>query len=677
MEKEQGMKEKKEKWSHIAGAAAKGILTMVLCGILIWFMMHRELYMTKEHVQMGRIAGMILLCLSGIGLVWMPYPFRDRKRIGTVLLVFLALMAGVVNFFCMEIINGDLSKLRHLIGLANLLVIYFLMMTVFAIANRIKPAIIVTTLILYIFTTGNYFTNLFRGIPVLASDFLLLSTALSVAGEFTYTISFEVLVYTMLVLLIILLLARIPEQQKLTGRLRWGYLGGYCILLGAFLYIFAFSNTLERLNIKVHHFNPNRSYASNGSIMTFARSIQMVGLKAPEGYSPKKVRELAAPYIMEFQEDTKEYKTPNVIVVMNEAFSDLQSVNGAFETNMDVMPVIHSLTQNTVKGTAYSSVFGGYTANSEYEMLTGHSMAFLNGVVPFQFLIKKPMANLTTQLAGLGYGSLLAIHPYKKSGYNREAAYKNLGFSSFRAIEDMGDREHEYVRNRISDADDALEVIQQYEKIRQTTDAPVFFFNVTMQNHSPWDEVFDNFNPDVEVLDEEYNTFELRQYLSLIKLSDAAFGQLMDYFQGVKEDTVIVFFGDHQPKLDTSFYNRMLGKKASGLTAEETMQKYQVPYVIWTNYDMEKKEYGEISLNYLSAVMADAAGMKLTPYQRYLMELRDQVPVITAHGYWDKDHHFYEDADADSPYKDALDLYEYTQYNNLADTKNRVENFFD
>lgn len=69
--------------------------------------------------------------------------------------------------------------------------------------------------------------------------------------------------------------------------------------------------------------------------------------------------------------------------------------------------------------------------------------------------------------------------------------------------------------------------------------------------------------------------------------------------------------------------------------------------------------------------------MKLSPYNRFLMDLYEEVPVFTVNGYRDKNGKFYEKVDEQSPYKDMLDLYEYTQYNNLMDSKNRVENFFD
>ena len=85
------------------------------------------------------------------------------------------------------------------------------------------------------------------------------------------------------------------------------------------------------------------------------------------------------------------------------------------------------------------------------------------------------------------------------------------------------------------------------------------------------------------------------------------------------------------------------------------------------------EQYGLVFVD--ASYMTDSTGMKLYPYQRYLMELREEIPIITANGYWDKDHNFYE-TDSDSPYQDILDIYEYTQYNNLADGKHRIKNFF-
>lgn len=671
-------KDKKIQKKHLV-FISKTVATLLVVGLFAFLLCNKEFYYKKDQFWVSHI--LWPLGISTLSLIFVWTKNFLGKRGNTIALLGAALAGGVVNFLGMELVSGDLTLLRHLIGLLNLVIIYFVMMSVFALCNRVKPAVIVTTLLMYVFTIGNYFTNLFRGIPILASDLALIKTATVVAGDFEYKVNYYVVFYTMMMVCLFILLARLEEKEKLSIKFRIGYLGGYSVILVAFLYVVLFSNTLQRLKINVQPFDPNRSYNSNGSVLTFLRSCQMVSIKAPKGYSVEGLEEFAKTYKEEYEQDQEEYHTPNVIVVMNEAFADLQAVQ-EFTTNMDVTPVLHSLSENTLKGTAYSSVFGGKTSNSEYEFLTGHPTVFLNDVVPFQFLIKKPMANLTSILRNDNYQGMLAIHPHYRRGYNREIAYDNFGFERFISIEDMTG-EHEYVRNRISDGDHARQLIEHYETLRATSDAPVYLYSVTMQNHSPWDEAFDNFTPDVKVTDErllaneQLNLFEIEQYLSLVKRSDASLGMLVDYFSQVEEDTVIVFFGDHQPKLGNGFYSTIFGKKVSQLTQEENMQRYEVPYVIWANYDIEEKDYGEISLNYLSTVMMDGTDMKLPPYNRFLLDMMEQVPVLTVNGYWDKDQVFYGELNEESPYKEMLDLYQQTQYNNLIDADHRIQNFFD
>ena len=71
-------------------------------------------------------------------------------------------------------------------------------------------------------------------------------------------------------------------------------------------------------------------------------------------------------------------KKPTIIVVMSESYADL-SVVGDFSTNREATPFYDSLTENTMKGYALSSVFGAKTPNSEWEFMTGNSMAFPAG----------------------------------------------------------------------------------------------------------------------------------------------------------------------------------------------------------------------------------------------------------------------------------------------------------
>ena len=94
-------------------------------------------------------------------------------------------------------------------------------------------------------------------------------------------------------------------------------------------------------------------------------------------------------------ETKKDY--PNIIVIMNESFSDPSVLGKEIKTNIPLTPFYDSLSENTIKGYALSSVFGANTANSEFELLTGHTMAFMpEGSVPYQQYIHGQLFLLLT-----------------------------------------------------------------------------------------------------------------------------------------------------------------------------------------------------------------------------------------------------------------------------------------
>ena len=113
-----------------------------------------------------------------------------------------------------------------------------------------------------------------------------------------------------------------------------------------------------------------------------------------------------------------------------------------------------------------------------------------------------------------------------------------------------------------------------------------------------------------------------------MKKTDEAFEGLIDYFADADEPTIICMFGDHQPALSDCFYEAMF--KDSGLTEEEqNALKYMTPYVIWVNYDLDMEDYGDISANYLGAVLLDAAGVDTSQYFSFLLDLMTYYPEIS------------------------------------------------
>ena len=424
-----------------------------------------------------------------------------------------------------------------------------------------------------------------------------------------------------------------------------------------------------------------KGYAKNGLFFGFVLNMNSLVQEKPSDYSVEAAQDIAEKYEEKFANDdsgkkkgrlqTADGTKPNVIGIMNEAFSDLSVIN-EFSTNEDYMPYIHSLKKNTIKGSLYMSIFGSGTCNSEFEFLTGNSMSFLqNGIIAYTQVVKAKLPNMTYLLKGQGYKGNLALHPYLASGWNRVQVYDYMGFDHFYSETDF--KNPKMFRKYISDKSDFKKIEELYEN-RTEKEEPFYLFNVTMQNHGGFDKTYTNFHNDIQITDSHKNE-QAEQYLSLVKKTDNAFKQLTNYFSKVKEPTIIVMFGDHQPAVQSSFYDSLFGKNAGSLTNEELMNKYRTPFIIWANYDIKETTIDKMSANYLSAYVMKEAGLETSPYQKFLLKLRKKLPVLTAMGCFDKNGKYYESA-LESPYSDMVKEYQILQYNNLIDTKHTVDSFF-
>ena len=138
---------------------------------------------------------------------------------------------------------------------------------------------------------------------------------------------------------------------------------------------------------------------------------------------------------------------------------------------------------------------------------------------------------------------------------------------------------------------------------------------------------------------------------------------------------VVLFFGDHWPNLEKEYLTDLLGTDSTSLGLKDMMREYQVPFVIWANYPLESQEIEAVSLNYLSGLLLRAAGLEGTDYTKFLEQLRQEVPVITAVGTMDKDGSLYAVGES-TPYDDLLNDYAVLQYNNAFGGSGKVSSIF-
>ena len=565
----------------------------------------------------------------------------------------------VLNFWLLEWFSHDpFQTMKPYVQWMNVALFWFSALFLFGLTGRVSRALGIQTAFCAVYGLANYFVLEFRGAPIQPWDILSIGTAASVADNYEYRLDKDAL--TALIGLLVLLAAEFflradfygpfksrralkkeaaagsapksdtPERTPAKRRRVIIARTALCLVTG--LLCFGYTKMLhnedfvqKKLRLYDKLFTPTTIQFKNGTVTAFLMELQYMSVEKPSGYNEKDAREALDSY----ETAGTPANTPNIIVVMNEAFSD-PAVLGEFTTNEDYMPFVHSLlrgAEDTVSGLLNVSVKGGNTANTEFEYLTGNSMAFLPyGSIPYQQYIKNETPSMASWLSGFGYRTV-AMHPYRAAGWDRNKVYPLMGFDEMYFEEFYKDSE--VIRKYVSDEADYEKIIQIYKQ--KEPGEPLFLFNVTMQNHSSYNDWadYDNFSPDITV--DGSDSEVLSAYLSLMKLSDQATERLVDYFAKEEEDTVIVFFGDHQPT--DSVVNPVLklnGTSSSSLSAEEEALRYQVPFFIWANYDIEEESGLNISANYLASRTLDAAGLPKPGYFSFLSELEKQAPVISA-----------------------------------------------
>lgn len=615
-------------------------------------------------------------------LVLFAIPLEEKYL--TILGKALFYLAPIFTFWMVERFTDNLiQKMRPGEFLLNIVLYYIFFGLFYLILYSRRLAVTVGMVAWILVGIANYYVLNFKGAPIVPSDFMSAETGFSVAANYTYAIQ-PVFVWNILfAMLYLAILYRCPVKKHDGWKVRSVMLASMVAVSCILGYFVIEQNTLKSVGIKNNVWDQKKGYAKNGLFFGFVLNMNSLIQEKPADYSVAAAQTLAERYEEQFANEdkgkgrleTKNGEKPNVILIMNEAFSDLSVVN-PFETNEDYMPFIRSMKKNTIKGNLYMSIFGSGTCNSEFEVLTGNTIGFLqNGIIAYTQVVGDTLPNITYLLKEQGYGGNLALHPYLASGWNRPAVYQWMGFEHFYSQDDFVNplMYRKYISDQ-SDFEKIVELYENYEKDETQKDQPFYLFNVTMQNHGGFDKIYDNFPHDVVITD-NHAAETANQYLSLIKKTDEAFEYLIHYFEKVKEPTLVVMFGDHQPSVGADFYDGLFGKSSGDLSAEELMKKYETPFIIWANYNIEEGEIDAMSANYLGAYVMQQAGLKMSPYQTFLMKLYDKLPVLNAMGAMDAEGNYYPSG-LDSPYKELVEEYQILQYNNLIDTKNTVESFF-
>ncbi len=563
--------------------------------------------------------------------------------------IVVTLLAGC--FFC-----GSLPYVTY----SNFVLNWIFLFAAAMLVNALTLPFVGTVFIMLVTTIwyiANYFVILFRNKPIMPSDLKVIGTAAEVVKGYSFVPTWQMVLGVCIIFLYILLLVITWKNEKARAKNIQKNLIIRIVSLVSAIALFLIginTNTFKSLESFAWDAMLMKSFHEEGMVLTFIHSAFNSGLQQPEVYSKELVNSYLANYQKDTELDENAIQPINIIMVMNEAYSDLRTVG--LDSSIDVMPYVDSLVDNTVSGNLYVSVFGGGTCNTEFEALTGNTMAFLgSGTYPYTENITEPMFSLAKYFSNIGY-STDAFHANEAQNWNRNIVYPNLGFNNFHSIDDYRAFEDvAYLHNQPAEISDYhyIESLSEDKK-----NSKRFLFNVTMQNHSGYERWID------VTEDKTVNEYggalyqDARVYLSLIKATDDEIKQLVESYRDSDEPTMIIMFGDHQPGLPETAINQIYTKINSNLDF------YKTKFFIWTNYDSPQMQNIGLSANYLPWLILDQGNFEIPPYIQMLEEVYESYPIISTQGVLSASGKIYSGVSdiMDDP---LVQKYQYIQYANM------------
>jgi phosphoglycerol transferase MdoB-like AlkP superfamily enzyme len=539
----------------------------------------------------------------------------------------------------------------------NAVPIYFVMMVVFLFFNRVLSAFLLGTVSCFTFTGINAAKLTLLDNFFLPTDIVATQQVIGLIPDFWNELAGYLAILTILVIACALSMTwdykRKPRSKRFLTRFAVLAIG----VSGSFVFwnadSEAWSHTYPPRLRSNYIFSKKVQYGKKGAILGFARNMRtMIATDAPEDYNQANIRRIAQKRLNHDTDSQRQesyqklyssthaetagrqvaekpstatinpHEKINLIFYMMEAFWDpllLEEVGITIEP--DPIPFFRSLTAKHPSGQLIVPTFGGMTAKTEFEVISGFANHFFNNL-PYYGAISRPFDALPEVLKDAGYHTL-AIHPYRKWFWNRSSIYPIIGIDQFIGQKQFG--APSMAGRFIADKAMVDKIIQISEQ-----KSPFFIFGITMSTHGPYDRAN---NPNNFTINAGNKTFTNNQldnvnnYLKLINQADQAFKRLVEHFENKQEKTVIVAFGDHLPSMGDMFND--IGYFTNTNAKERFLRKYSTPLLIWSNFGLPRENLF-LSANYLAPFTAKLLQIKMPPSYQFANEIIEHVPILSS-----------------------------------------------
>lgn len=516
------------------------------------------------------------------------------------------LVGGMILLFISEYLQresiGDVItfiKDRTNAFFINYLIILILTSVIF-ILKRKKTAYLIISMIIILLSIINKVMLEIRGMPITYSDIFSIKDGLSIASKY---ISIKMVISALLFLLITIGIIIYVFKKEKNSKRAISYTNIMIAILLIGVYSVKLDNLTERKIIAPLRWDLKESYKHNGFMYSLLDSCFGYNREKPEGYdkaSIEKIKnEVNAIPASNINTSAKKDNKPNIIFIQMESFMDPKLIKEA-KYSEDPIPNFRKISKENKSGYINVPVVGGGTARTEFEILTGNNFDYLiPGEIPYDsFVNKKNVNSIATTLKDQGYGAHI-MHNFQGNFYNRNVAFNNLGFDTFTSMEYMQNLENTPLGWRKD------MVLSDYiEKALNKTEESDLVYAISVEGHGGYPDYDrgEDLPIKVETTLSEQDTYQLYNYVNLIKGTDDFVGKVIENVDKREEDTIVVFFSDHLPKLNI-------------LSSDDTyIDRYEAPYAIYSNFEIDKEKQN-LEAYQMSTLMLGLAGVEYGPME--------------------------------------------------------------
>lgn len=392
----------------------------------------------------------------------------------------------------------------------------------------------------------------------------------------------RIMLYCAIGVFVIAIIALWIVGPKISGKISYGKNAASIVgMVAAVLVMTAIAHNISAVSSDFG--NLVGAYNNYGFVYCFSSSMIDTGINKPDGYGEEKTAQILSQFPQ--TADSSALLKPDIILIQMESFIDPKTIKGMTFSD-DPAPIHTYLRKNFSNGKLAVPSFGGGTANTEFEVLTGINLDnFGPGEYPYKtIMLEETCESIAYNLKENGY-STHAIHNHTGNFYDRDKVYPRMGFDSFQSKEYMYDFEttpYGWCKDKVLTEEIMTALTYTDEEKGITDENPRFVWTVSVQGHGAYpSEPIAGSDNVIQIESDNFTAQELcalEYYINQVWEMDMFLGSLISALENRDRPTLLIAYGDHLPSI---------GLEAEDLTTDDA---YVTEYVTWNNFGIEKKD---------------------------------------------------------------------------------------